>query len=186
MLHVCTPLFRFKNLNDIYNSLPNENCVTWHIAYTQENEKPNFKKNKINVIFYLVDCLEKETFKKRNAIFENINDGYFCLLDDDTIFHQNMLCEYKKMLRLDYQGMLIGQQIFKDGKLRLKANLPMNCMIDTGNVLCHHSCLKKCKWPEKISKIHNRDYLFWKDVYVFYNYKFKLIHEPISYYNKLR
>lgn len=187
MLHVCTPLFRFDNIQKVYDSLLDKKNITWHVSYSSKREKPNVKESKkINVIFYPIECEEKETYKKRNVIFENIHDGYFSLLDDDTMFHPNMFIHYEKLKKIKYNGMLIGQQISKDGKVRLKANMPVSCYIDTGNVLCHYSCLKTCKWPEKTIGCYNRDFLFWKSVFIFYQNTMQLVQEPISYYNKLR
>lgn len=186
-LHICTPLFRYENLEKIYKSIPNSNEVIWHIAYSNKREIPFLNENKnCKVVFYSVECDDKDTVKKRNEIFKHIKNGYFCLLDDDTEFHPLMYAEYKKCININLVGMLIGSQLNKNGTFRLLACTPQNCKIDTGNVLCHFSCLNKCLWPSEKTKFENRDYLFWKSVHEFFNNKCYIYSNPISYYNKLK
>jgi len=88
---------------------------------------------------------KSEVFKKRNEVFKNIKDGYFCFLDDDTIFHENMYIKYLECVDNRFIGMLVGQQLDNKEKLRLIASKPVFCRIDTGNVLCHYKCLEECE-----------------------------------------
>jgi len=184
-----TPLYRFQNLERVYNSIFSEEDIRWHISKSNKREDLNldFIKNDNRVILYNVDCEDNEIYKKRNAVFDVIDDGYFCLLDDDTIFHENMYLKYKECVENNFIGMIVGQQLDKNNKLRLIATKPVYCQIDTGNVICHHSCLKTIKWPNKIDpKYQARDFVFWNSVFEFYEKKCGIWNQPISYYNKLK
>jgi len=187
-LHICTPLFRYEYLEKVYNSIPDCEDIIWHISFSSKNKEPNINHNKKNLIIktYPVDCEDKDTVKKRNEIFKNIKDGYFCLLDDDTEFHIEMYNQYKKCLQNNYVGIFVGMQIFKNNKIRLMPSIPQNCMIDSGNVLAHSSCLEKCSWPLQKKTYENRDCIFWKSVFDFFHKKSIMFSKPISYYNSLK
>lgn len=188
-LHIITPAYRFENLESIYNSILINDDIIWHISKSNKREELNFdfiKKDK-RIKIYNVNCEDNEIYKKRNAVFEKIKDGYFCLLDDDTIFHENMYMKYRECIDQLFIGMLVGEQLNHVGKLRLPASRPIFCKIDTGNVLSHTNCLEQCKWPETHThKVNQKDFLFWESVYHFYDKQCTLIHQPISYYNKLK
>jgi len=162
--------------------------ITWHISKSNKREELDYdflKKDK-RIKLYNIDCDDNEIYKKRNVVFDNIKDGYFCLLDDDTIFHENMYIKYLECTEHNFRGMLVGEQIDKDGKLRLIASKPVFGRIDTGNVLSHHSCLSECKWPkEHIPGVNQKDFLFWDSVFEFYGKKCAIWNQPISYYNQL-
>lgn len=188
MLHIQTPLYRFENLEFIYNSILMNDDITWHISKSNKREDLNFDfiKNDNRIKVYNVDCEDNEIYKKRNAVFKNIKDGYFCLLDDDTIFHENMYIKYKECEEQNFVGMLVGEQINPANERRLIATYPVFQFIDTGNVLSHTSCLEKCMWPEThIEGVNQKDFLFWDSVYNFYGKKCALWNHTISYYNKL-
>ena len=188
MLHIITPLYRFNLLEQIYNSILMNDDIIWHISKSNKREELDYdflKKDK-RIKLYNIDCDDNEIYKKRNVVFDNIKDGYFCFLDDDTIFHENMYIKYLECVEHNFRGMLVGEQINKDGKLRLIANKPVYGGIDTGNVISHYSCLTECKWPsEHIPKVNQKDFLFWNSVYEFYGKKCGIWNQPISYYNKL-
>jgi hypothetical protein len=186
MLHIITPLYRFNLLNKVYQSISNYSDIIWHISKSNTREEIpfDFVYNNEKIILYNVDCDDSDTTKKRNAIFKNITDGYFCFLDDDTIFHPNMYNLYQKKLSENYIGMVVGQQINAMNKPRLGANVPkINC-IDTGNAFAHTSCLSKVSWTTK--NVLYRDSIFWMDVYSYYNKSCELLNEPISIYNFLK
>jgi len=187
MLHICTPLFREYNLQKIYDSIIDENEIIWHISAVNSKQiKPlNEYKKQLKVNFYRLNCLDSDTVTKRNEIFNHLNDGYFCLLDDDTLFHPNMFSFYKKLKEINYIGLAIGLQLKANNSVRLYPKIPQNCCIDTGNALAHVSCLKECKWPLEKTKTENRDFLFWNSVFNFFSKKHFTIHHPISIYNKL-
>ena len=188
MLHVCTPLYRYENLPKIYKTIPNDSRIRWHIAYSSSIKEPNWRpaSKDCRVVFYRVDCLDSEIYKKRNHIFDQINDGYFCLLDDDTVMHRNMFRLYKSCSATEMRGMCVGKQVDWKGLTRLSHSPPIFRKIDTGNVLCHHSCLSECRWPSShVDGVNHKDFLFWDSVYKFYGERFKPIKFPISIYNKL-
>jgi hypothetical protein len=86
----------------------------------------------------------------------------------------------------NYKGMIVGEQLDYNNKLRLIASKPVFNKIDTGNVLSHYSCLKELRWPSThIEGKNQKDFLFWESVYNFYNKKCGIWNQPISYYNKL-
>jgi len=187
VLHIITPLFRPEFLDKVYNSIYIDNDITWHISKSSHTDKlkNDFINNDKRVIVYEVDCLDTDTTTKRNTVLEKIIDGYFCFLDDDTIFHENMYLKYRECIEHRFMGMLIGEQIDDKG-LRLIASHPIYSKIDTGNVLSYHDCLKECKWPSThIKGVNQKDYIFWNSVYEYYGKKCAIWNQPISYYNKL-
>ena len=186
-LHIITPLFRYENLTNIYNSILANEDIIWHISHTKKRPLPDLEFLKSNnVKVYSVDCEDSEIYKKRNAVFQNIKNGYFCFLDDDTIFHENMYFKYLECIEHNFRGMLVGQQLSFDNNLRLISSKPAFGRIDTGNVLCHFKCLESCKWPSEHKEgVNSKDFLFWESVYNYYGMKCAIWNQPISYYNKL-
>ena len=189
MLHIITPLYRFNLLEQVYNSILMNDDITWHISKSNKREDLNYdflKKDK-RIKLYNVDCDDNEIYKKRNVVFENIKDGYFCLLDDDTIFHENMYIKYLDCVENNFKGMLVGEQTDSDGELRLIASKPVYEKIDTGNVISHHKCLEICRWPSYHQPgINQKDFLFWESVYNYYGNKCGIWNQPLSFYNKLK
>jgi hypothetical protein len=189
MLHIITPLYRFNLLEQVYNSILMNDDITWHISKSNKREELDYdflKKDK-RIKLYNIDCDDNEIYKKRNVVFDNIKDGYFCLLDDDTIFHENMYIKYLECSENNFRGMLVGEQLDFKGNRRLPASVPIYCRIDTGNVLSHHSCLPECEWPkEHIPRVNQKDFLFWDSVYNYYGRKCAIWNQPISIYNKLK
>jgi hypothetical protein len=188
MLHIITPAYRFENLERIYYSINANYDIRWHISKSNKREelKFDFIKNDKRVIVYNVECEDNEIYKKRNEVLSKINDGYFCFLDDDTLFHENMYIKYFECEQFNLKQMLVGQQIDAYDKLRLVASVPLYGHIDTGNVICYHSVLKEVRWPsEHIEGVNHKDFLFWNSVYEFYNKRCTIWNQPISYYNKL-
>ena len=189
MLHIITPLYRFNLLEQVYNSILMNDDITWHISKSNKREELDYdflKKDK-RIKLYNIDCDDNEIYKKRNVVFENIKDGYFCLLDDDTIFHENMYIKYLDCVENNFKGMLVGEQTDSDGELRLIASKPVYEKIDTGNVISHHKCLEICRWPSYHQPgINQKDFLFWESVYNYYGNKCGIWNQPLSFYNKLK
>ena len=189
MLHIITPIYRFNLLEQVYNSILMNDDITWHISKSNKREELDYdflKKDK-RIKLYNIDCDDNEIYKKRNVVFDNIKDGYFCLLDDDTIFHENMYIKYLECTEHNFRGMLVGEQLDFKGNRRLVASKPVFRRIDTGNVLSHHSCLSECEWPKKhIPNVNHKDFLFWESVYNYYGMKCAIWNQPISIYNKLK
>jgi len=188
MLHIVTALYRPKLLKKMYKSLPDEQDITWHIGVSIEAEESlSYIPNDIRVHPYIINCKDTESWTKRQVCLEHVTDGYYCFLDDDTSFHDQLYQEYKLLRSSDYKGMAIGGQVKKDGSRRLKAKTPMFCQIDIGNVICHHSANSHVKFPSVLKSTPSaRDYEYWRDVYEFYNNEALLINKPISVYNNLR
>ncbi len=94
---------------------------------------------------------------------------------------------YKDLSHKKYVGIAVGQQVIKNGKLRLNASIPVQGRIDTGNAIAHHICLLKCRWKfdDKNIKLP-KDYVFWNSVYEFFHKQCLLINKVVSIYNKLR
>lgn len=187
-LHIITALYRFENLEKIYNSIYMDDDIVWHISKSSKREDltNDFIKTDKRVKVYNVDCEDSDTTSKRNVVLETIKDGYFCFLDDDTIFHENMYIKYRECIENRFVGMLVGEQTDWDGELRLIAHYPKYCRIDTGNVLAHHSCLTECRWPKTHEPgVNQKDFLFWDSVYNFYGKKCAIWNQPISYYNQI-
>jgi hypothetical protein len=188
MLHIITPLYRFDNLELIYNSILMNDDITWHISKSNRREDLNndFINDDKRIKIYNVDCEDTEAYKKRREVLSKIKSGYFCFLDDDTLFHENIYIKYKECEEQNFIGMMVGEQLDYDNKIRLIASKPIFRHIDTGNVLSHYSCLSECRWPEShIPKVNQKDFLFWNSVYEFYGKKCAIWNQPISYYNKL-
>ena len=183
MLHIITPLYRFSNLEIMYNSILMNDDITWHISKSIYREELNFIKNDNRIKIYNINCEDFEIGKKRDYALKNIKNGYFCFLDDDTIFHENMYMKYKECEEENFIGMLVGQQIDYDNEIRLISSKPVLNYIDVGNVISHTSCLSKCVWPE--TPYTANDYVFWNSVYEFYGKKCAIWNQPISFYNKI-
>ena len=98
MLHIITPLYRFENLEQIYNSILINDDITWHISKSNRREELNndFIKTDKRIKIYNCDCEDTDTTIKRNEVLSEIKSGYFCFLDDDTILHENMYIKYKE------------------------------------------------------------------------------------------
>jgi hypothetical protein len=188
-LHIITALYRFEYLEKVYNSINMDSDIVWHIAKSNRREDLDyaFLKEDKRIRLYNVDCEDDGVAgKKRASALENVKDGYFCFLDDDTLFHENMYIKYRECMENNFKGMLVGNQVDWDGGIRLVAHHPVFHKIDVGNVLCHHGCLSVCKWPTyDVDKRYNKDYIFWRLVYEHYSQKCELTNTTISYYNML-
>jgi len=189
MLHIITPAYRFENLDKIYNSIYMDDDITWHISKSNNREllSHDFIKTDNRIKIYNVNCEDNETYKKRNSALEKITNGYFCFLDDDTVFHENMYIKYRECMEHNFVGMIVGEQLESDGEIRLLASKPKFKYIDTGNVIAHTDCLKECRWPDThIRGVNQKDFLFWDSVYNYYGKRCGIWNKPISIYNKLR
>lgn len=148
MLHICTALYRQDNLLKIMKSIPVDSDVIWHICQSKRIERAQLFPGDHDPVIrhYNVDCDDSNSVCKLNCIFSQIiasgiSDGsMFCILDDDTLFLKEMYEVYK--LYKGQEIMVIGNQLDKDGNIRLQATLPYKCAIDIGNVLFHSSVLE--------------------------------------------
>ena len=189
MLHIITASYRPELLDEMYKTIPKEKDVKWHIA--KSNQTPPINNSFIEtdgVVLYEVDCPDIESWTKRQTCLDEITSGYFCFLDDDTVFHENLYKEYQKIKENKFVGMLIGKQENKHGKIRLAASYPRFCQIDIGNVIAHSKCNKHIEFPVKLeSRTSARDYQYWRDVAKYYTRdNIRIIKRVISVYNALR
>jgi len=186
MLHIQTPLYRYENLEKIYDSIPKHEDIRWHISKIKSRETPDSHIwDDKRVILYDIDCEDKDTVTKRNTAFANMKEGWFHMLDDDTTFNSNMYNTYLQIKDAKFKGMIIGNQNNHNGKLRLFPTFPRSGYIDTGNVLCHTFVLDRVQWMP--SDKDPRDYIFWKNCYEIVGIQnVFMIYIPISNYNMLR
>lgn len=186
MLHITTPAFRYQYLDHIYASIPPHSDITWHIAKVADRPAlTNGFLTDPRVRVYELACTDADTVTKRNHIFDQINDGYFHLLDDDTLFHPGMYRVYERYAAQAFVGMIIGYQHNRDGFVFLRPNYPIHWSrtpTDSGMVLCHHSALGHTRWISH----HDgpNDFNFWQRCYAYFGQQATLlVPDVISYYN---
>ena len=179
-----TPLYRYNLLEKIYQTIPKHEDIVWHIAKTKHREKltNDFVYNDPRIKLYEIDCLDSDVVTKRNVVFENIKDGYFYLLDDDTIFLEELYKVYQEYNNVGFKGMIVGQNnIIKNVKLSI---IPKETFVDTGMVVCHIRVLEKEKW--EWTEIGGRDCYFWSRCYQFFGEENTIfLDRVISHYNLL-
>lgn len=184
MLHIITPLYRYHLLEKIYQSIPQNEDIRWHISKSTQREKLayDFIQTDSRIRLYELDCPDTDTVTKRNEIFANIKDGFFYCLDDDTLFLEELYNVYIEYSLLNFKGMIIGQSnIIKT--VRLSTN-PKECWIDTGMVICYFNVLEKEKW--EWTDLTSRDCYFWSRCYQFFGESNTIfIDKVISHYNSL-
>lgn len=186
MLHIQTILYRYENLDKVYESIPKHEDITWHISKVKSRKTPESKiwEDK-RVILYDINCKDNDFIAKRNTSFNRMKEGWFCLLDDDNTFHNHMYEVYQRYKNTDFKGMIIGQQNGSNNKLRLDANYPSPGYIDSGNVLCHTIALETIKWSR--GSFGPRDFTFWDNCFkLFKRQNTIILKEVISNYNTLR
>ena len=190
-LNILTVLFRKEFLEKQIESIPNRNDINWIICKTKFwGELPEKIKNNnknFSTTVAEVDC--EETFQnfitKINKGMSFIEDGFFYLLDDDNIVHENMIYFYDTHKQYD---MIIGKQIYKNGNLHVYAHIPQQDHIDMGNVICTTRILKDVNYFNNVDKsMSSYDGQFWRQCYS----KLKrenvlLTDDAIFYYNGLR
>lgn len=185
MLHIITTLWRYENLDVIWESLKNYEDIIWHLSKVKDREIDKKWYEIPNVKVWDLDCKDTDTETKKNVVMDSIknNNEFFCLLDDDTIFHNGMYQEYLKHKNSNFKGMVIGNQLYNN-RLRLKASYPRYCRIDTGNVLCHTDLLKELTWI--IDPKTAGDFYFWDRCFKILGVKNTiLLNATISFYNSL-
>lgn len=186
MLHIITPLYRFELIDIVYNTIPNFPDIKWHISISQRRKLPNnsFFSNDNRVEVYYLDCEDNDMVTKRNKIFENIKDGYFYLLDDDTKFLEEVYNVYKVYSIMNFQGMIIGKQFRRmfNGVAKRPFSNPQSNNIDTGMVIAHHSVLRHVKW--EWTQEFSRDCFFWANCYIYFKDENTVrVNQYISHYN---
>jgi hypothetical protein len=182
MLHIVTPLYRYDLLEKVYQSIPKHADIIWHIAKTSRREKltNHFLTADQRIKLYEIDCADDDMVTKRNVVFAAIQDGYFYLLDDDTIFLDALYAVYQQYSQANFKGMVIGNtNLLKASYPILKATQPR---FDTGMVLSHHQVLRAVAWDWHPTL--PRDFYFWRRCYEFFGKESTvLIDKVIAHYN---
>ncbi|MFI5157392.1 MAG: hypothetical protein ACHQF4_00915 [Sphingobacteriales bacterium] len=190
MLHLITPLYHYDLLEKVYRTIPEHDDITWHISVSNRRERVpyDFVYTDPRIKLYELDCPDNDPVIKRNVVFDTIKDGYFYLLDDDTIFLTELYGLYKKTDALGFIGMTIGSQIHYRYKGYIKHAVyprvhPYIADIDSGMVLSHNSVLSKVKWEWSIEQ---RDFDFWYRCYLYFGDEHTTITNTVfSVYNAL-
>ena len=184
MLHIITPLYRYHLLEKVYQSIPKNDDIRWHIAKSTQREKLEHDviQTDARIKLYELECPDTDTVTKRNEIFSNIKDGFFYCLDDDTLFLEEVYSVYREYSLLNFKGMIVGQSnLIK--KIQLSVD-PKKSWIDTGMVLCYFKVLEKEKW--EWTEIAGRDCYFWSRCYQFFGESNTIfLDRVISHYNLL-
>ncbi|MHA8098912.1 hypothetical protein VR479_06415 [Aquirufa aurantiipilula] len=189
MLHIITPLYRFEYLDAIYASIPPYEDITWHLSVSNRRNLPvnKFILDDKRVKIHYLDCEDNDLVKKRNAVFKSINSGYFYLLDDDTIFLDEVYNLYSKYSIIHFKGLILGRQYrpFYDARPLRPFDNPLFNNIDTGMAIAHCSVLKVVSW-EWCDLKYSRDCYFWAKCYEYFGKKLTVNSQKyISIYNKL-
>jgi hypothetical protein len=177
MLHIITLAYRFELLPKVYASLPKHDDICWHLSIAKNRGIPNesFIIKDKRIIIHQIDCKDDDFVTKRNKVFEKIKDGYFYMLDDDTIFINEVYNQYKQHYLKKENVLIIGNEIIRYYKTEgiLKANPlsedPSKVNIGTGMALSSSEVLRFVKWewvPQ--GETYSRDFLFWSNCFRFF------------------
>ncbi|MBP7777768.1 MAG: hypothetical protein KA371_11605 [Acidobacteria bacterium] len=166
MLHIVTPLFRYHLLERVYQSIPPHDDIVWHLAKTRHRPPLAYafiaRDSRVRV--HEIDCDDTDIVAKRNTVFAAITDGYFYLLDDDTVCVDELYRVYREYRAACFEGMIVGASNLSAAR-RPSAD-PLLNRLDTGAVLCFHAVLRHVEWAW--SADYARDRLFWSRVFAFY------------------
>ena len=174
MLHIITLAYRFELLSKVYASIPMHDDICWHLSIAKKRGIPNddFIEKDKRIKIHLIDCEDDDFVSKRNSVFEKIKDGYFYMLDDDTIFINEAYNQYKQQYLKKENVLIIGNEIIRyyNKERILKANPlsedPSKVNIGTGMALCSSEVLKFVKWEwVPHGKTYSRDFLFWSNCF---------------------
>jgi hypothetical protein len=196
MLHIITLAYRFELLSKVYASIPKHDDIRWHLSIAKKRGTPNksFILKDKRIVLHITDCEDNDFVSKRNAVFEKINDGYFYLLDDDTIFLVEVYNLYQQYSGIGFRGMIVGDRIFRmkniEGEIEkgtYPTDDPNTTIIDSGMALASSDVLKTVKWQwVPTGEGYPRDYLFWSNCFKYFGKdKVVLCDKIISYYNYL-
>lgn len=193
MLHIITLAYRFELLPKVYASIPKHDDICWHLSIAKKRGIPNYSfiTNDKRIHLHIIECNDNDFVSKRNAVFEKIKDGYFYMLDDDTIFINEAYDQYKEHFLKKESVMIIGNELIRHYKteLLLKANPlsedPTKVNIGTGMALASSEVLEFVKWdwtPQ--GETYSRDYLFWSNCFRFFGEEKTInCNKIISYHN---
>lgn len=184
MLHIVTPLYRYELLDRVHQSLPPYDDVVWHLA--KSARRPPIPHAGVladpRVRIHEVDCDDTDIVAKRNAAFAAITDGYFYLLDDDTICVDELYRVYREHRDAGFEGLIVGGSNLN--RARTPSTDPLLNRLDTGSALCFHAVLRHVSWAW--SAEFARDRLFWSRCFAFYGpERTVVLNRTIAAYNHL-
>lgn len=121
-------------------------------------------------------------------------DGYFYLLDDDSVFLLEVYTIFKEQSEAKFEGMIVGNQKYGNNSklfLRLRANSLVSMeqntdfpvyIIGPEMVIPYHKVLRHIRWTSE--KYYHNDCYFWSACYYYFGKeKVILIDKFVSYYN---
>jgi len=178
-INIITPCSRPDNIKKIFKSIciPLQN-YHWYIVMDMDFIPANLPvSSNITYIPYR-DVNSLAGNSQRNFALELISDDYVYFLDDDTIMHS----DFWNTLNGCQSDIIVFNQAFKDGSLRLFGGHVGPNVVDTGNVLMRRDIIGNIRWDVKN---YNADGYFLMDVNKMTKSK-KYIPKILSYYNKLK
>lgn len=183
MLNIVTVGFNHDFLEPLYNSIPKEEDVIWYVHTHEDNTQPEFLMNKNITWIRSNESTDFSNFDRRiNILFKEVLNtdpsGHFQIVDEDTLYNPNAYKLYKE--NQDVNGLIIGNQVYCNGTLRLRNCVPSGGYIDTGSCISSVSLLNYVEWDNK--KTMTPDAKFWLRCYNFAK-QVKFIDEPLSFYN---
>ena len=128
-LNIFTPLFRSGMIKKVADSIPDYEDINWIVVIAKHREILIKECQAYNIPYLTVDCIDdlSGVGKKVNKALDNLQDGFFFGLDDDTTFNHNTYDIFKRYQN-DYD-MIVGQQRLLDGGIRI-AQKPTHCHTD--------------------------------------------------------
>jgi len=171
-------------LEQVYRSLPPHDDVIWHLAKTSRRPPLThpFLATDPRIRLYEIDCDDTDIVTKRNTMFAHITDGYFFLLDDDTICLGEMYQVYREFSARGFSGMIVGASTVSAA--RQPSLDPALNRIDAGAVICCASVLRVVHW--EWSAAYARDRYFWSRCFAhFGNARTVVVPRTISAYNAM-
>lgn len=178
-INIVTPCSRPNNIKKVYESIniPSEN-YHWYVIMDMDYV-PNGLPENYNITYIPYrDTKSLAGNSQRNLALELITDDYVYFLDDDTIMHS----EFWDTVKNFNNDIIVFNQAFKDGSLRLFGGHIGPSVVDTGNILTRRGTIGNIKWD--VAE-YNADGQFFMDVSKKTKSK-KYIPKIISYYNKLK
>lgn len=178
-INIVTPCSRPNNIEKIYESIciPLEN-YHWYIVLDMDFIPKGLPTNDNITYVPYRDANSLAGNSQRNLALELISGDYVYFLDDDTIMHSDF---WNTVSGYSYD-VIVFNQAFKDGSLRLFGGHIGPKVVDTGNVLIRRDTIGDIRWDVKE---YNADGYFLRDVSKMTKSK-KYIPKIISYYNKLK
>ena len=177
MLNLLTIGYKHEYLEPLYNSIPFNGDIKWYVHTYDKSPTPAPQCLNHPDVYWLETTIRTDIMNWKNRI--NMLFEYVLSQDPDGYYHPNSYQLYLKYAsdRLP----IIGNQLVKGDGLRLEAQPPIGCHIDTGSVICPVSALKHVRWGNMW--VNCPDYEFWLKCHELYDGKLNIIKEPIGYYN---